>query len=365
MNDAVINPIFAEKMIGLEELTIRPTHNCDIDFLKLTYLKKLKLLSQPYTIPVFLSTDEYNILCDAGVEIEFLSEKCKNIYLDTSRKIDDILKSLNISKYDTDKEKLDKILIYVMENLEYDPVVGSGNSDSLDSFYEDGLLYAVFNKDTAICGNYSALVEAIYDRVSAPFKSIIMYSKEHEWNLVNIDGELYYVDATWLDEEKILKQIDDSYIYKDGYHNTISSVDAIKSGNTDGLEWYMNNSFETNFPYHTPSIMIPSYVILNSNVDNNKFDTILGNQVNNFETPEIEKFIIDNEVDKNIDDSNGVILDNSSYKKVSICINGKYFSITIGALVGVLAGIGFAVHVGKKKNSKKQTKQDFNTKRRK
>lgn len=334
IGNAIINPVFVEKMKGLEELSISPYRNCDIDFTKLTFLKKLTLGDEPYTVPVYFNTNEYNTLRNAGVEVEL---KDKETFLDISKKLDDIVNSLNISENSTDREKLDAVLIFVMDKLQYDPgvtaAIYSGNTDSVPvaDFYKDGLLYAVFNKDTAVCGNYSALVEAIFDRIGSPQKSLIMAGSNHAWNLMNIDGELYYVDSTWLDDEKITNEtVGETYVDDQGYeHKTIichsvSSVDAIKEGNTDKLEWYMNSDFDSEPVSHTSDIMVPEYVLADVN---------------------------------NIEDKSGVILDNSSNKKVSINVNGKTISITLGALVGVMSAIGLAVHVNKNKKKRERERK--------
>lgn len=364
LSDAVINPSFAEKMTGLEELSIRPSRNCDIDFTKLTYLKKLELGSLPYTTPIYFNTNEYNTLCTAGVEIEFGDLEDKDIYLDVSKKLDDIVSSLNISENSSDKEKLDAILIFVMENLEYDPVVSqaieNGKNPDMRSFYTNGLLDGVFNKNTAICGNYSALVEAIYDRVSPPEKSVFMYSDSHAWNLINIDGELYYVDSTWLDEESISNQIEETYIDDQGFKHTltsydyVSSIDAIKEGKTDTLEWYMNNNFDYDPVHHTSSIPFPEYVV--SQVDDkskNELEQTLEDEVNSNDDYQSEEKATVNENKK----EKKVVLEDSSNKKVNINVNGKTIGISLGVLVGVLAGAGLAVHVTKKKKREKERRR--------
>lgn len=365
LSDALINPVFADKMTGLEELSIKPSRNCDIDFTKLTYLKKLKLGSLPYTTPMYFNTNEYNTLCSAGVEVDFYDSEAKEIYLYVSKKLDSIVSSLNISENSTDKEKLDAILIYVMENLEYDPVVSQAieNGENIDfsPFYKNGLLDGIFNKDTAVCGNYSALVDAIYDRISSPEKSLIMYSPDHAWNLINIDGELYYVDSTWLDEEKISSQIEETYIDEQGFkhiltsYDHVSSIDAIKEGKTDALEWYMNSDFDYDPVHHTLSIPFPEYAV-SQVIEENKteLDQILEEEVNTNNDYHPERSM--EKENKNVEEKE-VILDDSSNRKVNINVNGKIISITLGALVGVLTGAGLAVHIIKKKKREKERKR--------
>ena len=361
LSDAIINPVFAEKMTGLEELSIKPAINCDIDFTKFTYLKKLKLGSLPYTTPVYFNTNEYNTLCNAGVEVMFGdysddASKNKDIYLDVSKKIDDIVQNLNISENSTDKEKLDAILIFVMEKLQYDSgvreAIASGNNDlnTCTSFYKNGLLDAVFTKDTAICGNYSALVDAIYDRIGSPEKSIIVNSESHSWNLINIEGELYYVDSTWLDDENISTQIVESYVDEQGIqhiltsYDHVSSIDAIKEGKTDKLEWYMNSDFDSDPAHHTLDMAFPEYVLSKGEEeDKTELNQVIESQVSVDDSSQVQQ---NNDNNK---DKKEIVLDDSSNKKVSINVNGKTIGITLGALVGVLTSAGLAVHINKKK----------------
>ena len=68
---------------------------------------------------------------------------------------------------------MNKILIYVLENCIYDPDVKNNTSDDILSFYEGGKLYGALEKDTQICGNYSALVCALCKRVNLKANYIV------------------------------------------------------------------------------------------------------------------------------------------------------------------------------------------------
>lgn len=56
-----------------------------------------------------------------------------------------------------------------------------------------------FNEGTAVCANYAALVIALAYRVD--LYSEILNSVYYAWNLVEVENQLYYVDAAWLDTD--------------------------------------------------------------------------------------------------------------------------------------------------------------------
>lgn len=352
LGDATYDPSIVENMTFLEELTINDAFNCDIDFTKLTFLKKIVFNVKPYNLAIFLNSNEYDTLIKNGVEIEF-PEGTKETYLETSKKLDDIVESLGLSEDSTEKEKFDAVLIYILENYEYDPTVqkntelGVRDDKLTSSFYKDGRLYAIFNEDTAICGNYTALFEALYDRLFPPKKSYFLYNEDHAWNLVNIGGTCYYVDSTWLDGEKITEQIEESYEEDGMLHTsisfeTISSEEAIKMGKTDDLIWYMNDDADYDREYHVPMIM-PSYMF-SQDVE----DEYVGHIEDVSSSKSSSEFVSEHEE----------VVD-SSQKKVKLNINGKVIVCSFGALVGVMSAIGLAVHVNKKKQRELKRKRQL------
>ena len=145
-----------EKLNQLEELSLGLDFlkTYDIDFNKLTGLKKLSLKNiKPYDAAIFLSTDEYHTLIDAGVEVEFSTEEDRTLYLEVSQKIDRIVEELNLSEDSTDQEKLDAVLIYVIEHLQYDEEIaentrlGTDTQTDTRKFYEQGDLYGALEMD--------------------------------------------------------------------------------------------------------------------------------------------------------------------------------------------------------------------------
>lgn len=312
----IYEPGSIELLKNIEVLGINPGMNCDIDFTKLNSINTLEIYnSRPYDIAIWLNSEEYNALKQKNINIKF-KENIEDKYLEISKKIDDIVAELNINELSSDKEKLDEILMYTLDNLKYDSEIRTANQNNVEhseltkSFYENGELYGVFEKDTQICGNYAALVEALFDRVSKPWNSYIIRSQKHAWNIVRIDGDTYYVDSTWLDglDVKLM--------------NINLSSSLIKQGLTKGMDWYMqdiNSDFikeeqennESHIPDHFPRYFEEEY---NINEYTKQYSDI---QDEKQETIEFKSYT-----------------DN-----VQINIKNKKINTQIGAIIGSLQGI--------------------------
>lgn len=140
-----------------------------------------------------------------------------------------MIKELPITKNSTEIEKLDAILIYVTNHLEYDEKINDMISQNQDiqarafSFYKEGLLYGALEKNTAICGNYASLLKALGKRLGLNIKYI--ENKIHAWNLVELNKTFYLVDPTFLDanytnvEDKIKNDKEQLKWYKENINN--------------------------------------------------------------------------------------------------------------------------------------------------
>ena len=239
---------FLEKFINLKYLSMSENFfNTCIDFTKFSKLEVLDLQNNHvYDIAMFLSNDSCkHLFGDDKVKVLYSSEDdvdlevvCNNFRLST----------FDISDSSTDREKLDEILIYVLDYLDYDPnleeVKSQGNKAFIDRYYKDGQLYGALHfppnsYGKAICGNYAALFTALANRVG--LEAYYISGVGHAFNLVNIDGKYYYTDPTWLDGK----------VYNDG-EKTISAVDAIRTGNGDKLDWYLEEPSVYHDDDHVP-----------------------------------------------------------------------------------------------------------------
>lgn len=237
LSDVILTPGSEEALNNFKKLKLS-IHNvgCDLDFTKLNTLKELDLTStKPYTMAMFLNRKEYNCLIESGVNVKFLDDNAKKAYLSALDDLDQIVASINVSNKSSEKDVVNAVLTYVCERLTYSEKVKSGEKD--EDFYENGLLDAVFNKPEQICGNYAALVEAIMDRIRPPEDSTLIRSKNHAWNIIIIDGEPYYVDATWLDDEYVVIRETENDGTSQKFHR-MDFVEASKTGyDLDEFHW--------------------------------------------------------------------------------------------------------------------------------
>lgn len=297
-----INDDFLEEFINLKYLSIsKNLFNTCIDFSKFSKLEVLDLgNNHVYDIAMFLNNDSCkHIFYDKNIKVlynsdeEFdLKEICNNFRLSVS---DFANNSFN------DREKLDFVLIQVLNYLDYDPnldkVEAQGDDAHYNRYYKEGRLYGAleFPEDSygkAICGNYAALFTALANRIG--LEAYYITGVGHAFNLVKIDGQYYYTDPTWLDGK----------VYNDG-NDIVSALDAVMSGNGDKLKWYLEDPSVYHNDSHVP-IDIPYNIPYNIQIK--EFKTkgeivgycliIGGGIVWIFGIGYISKILIDEEKDK-------------------------------------------------------------------
>jgi len=257
-----------ESLDNLEKLSINSfcqvSNTIDTDYSKLTFLKELNFdNSKPYNISIFFSSDDYKILTANGVDITSLVDGCIDKVIDINEKLDYIVQQLDIDSNDKDIDKFNKIILYILDKLDYDEEfilanldTQNGSKNLIKKFYNEGLLYGALNGDNAICGNYAALFTALAKRVG--LNSYYLCNSKHAWNLVEINGDNYYTDITWLDDETLL--ID---YYGFNYSKTLSAQDIINDNLTEYLKWYMVDPTDFTFIDQNNNHVadnIPSYV---------------------------------------------------------------------------------------------------------
>ena len=240
-----LGPNTVEQLKDVETLSFTGSKNVDIDYSKLK-IKTLDLSEcGTYNIPFILDNKTYKKLPDYGIKVKFDSEKQKQKYLDISKRLDDIVKKLDIKKTDNDKEKLDKVLIYVLSSLTYDERVDTEKDPGEDYFYKDGDLYGALERKTSICGNYAALTKALLEK--AGVETYYASSSFHAFNLVKVEGKLYCLDSTWIDGSNNIKakipvvnENNEIISYKNGTEND-KVIQEIEDGLGPNYEWYLTD----------------------------------------------------------------------------------------------------------------------------
>ena len=362
-----VEPGVIENLSALKRLSIYTDGNYDLDFSKLTFLDELSFRhEQIYTIAKDLTLDDYNTLTNNGVKIDFNEYELKKFY-EINQKLDNIIAEIGITKESTEQEKLDAILIYVLDNLEYDEEVSNAIFNNIEhrdlstSFYEEGLLYGALEKETAICGNYAALVDALARRVD--LKTYYARSNTHAWNIVDVEDTSYYVDSTWLDGEIVYKtttaeEIIDGQLCITTTHFPISSQELIKEKNTEELDWYMADptTYNDNNQYESHDVInVPTYIKLVPLQEENRFELLEDTQEykedNVVETVAVEE----QQTIENIEQSEEI--ERIDKKKFELSIGNRKWIIGGAVAVGIMSGLGGAVAISNHKKQKERERR--------
>lgn len=176
---------------GVKDLSVIGNNCNNINYKDLFFLDKIDVDvtdDSPYDTAIFFTNEDKDYLTKNGVEVT-VGNKVQEI----DKRLEEINKSIDIKETDSDREKYEKIVMYVIKKLHYPE-----NHENLSGYYEGGNLYSALEGDgEAICGNYSSLVQALCVRNNIETYTVI--SSDHVWNIVNIDNDYYYSDITNMD----------------------------------------------------------------------------------------------------------------------------------------------------------------------
>lgn len=121
----------------------------------------------------------------------------------------------------TDLEKVVAAHDWIVTNCQYDPYVG--NNDTVITannvtYGEDPKVYTsygVFVDGNAVCQGYALALKVLLDRVNIPCCYVSSKTMGHGWNMVNLGGNWYHVDATHDDPAYGVTHSDNTMIYAD------------------------------------------------------------------------------------------------------------------------------------------------------
>lgn len=321
---------YIKELKNIKRLAVDVDKQDNIDVTQMQSLEYIDFgYSGPYDVAVYLSNDKLDYLLNNGVVIESYVDGFIEQVREINNDLDNIVEMLDIKEDATDKEKIDTILVYIMENFHYDTQNSEylRNGESHDqytlSFYDEGGLYAVFNNNgNIICGNYASLFQALSNRVGIENHFVI--SSDHAWNLVCVEGNYYYIDVTFMDSQTFKWKKHDYNTNESVIHNYSSDEYLKNGGDIENFNWYMVHPDEI-VPEDTAHDVytIPQYITVQP----------------------LEEIEITNDLETPPD-----ITD----KKFKISFGSKEYIICGGVLVGILAGLGGAVLYKKEKARKER-----------
>ena len=114
---------------------------------------------------------------------------------EVTEKVEALIEELGITDNTSDYDKVKLVYDYVCENVTYD----YENLDDPDCTLKFSAYAALIHK-TAICQGYGTLMYRILNEVDVDTRFVAGFDDngvDHGWNLVEVDGSYYYIDATW------------------------------------------------------------------------------------------------------------------------------------------------------------------------
>lgn len=208
LEGSYITSIYTLKdVISLEELNLSSISNLK-SMEPITNLPKLKILN-------FSSNED---LINEKV-LDFIRknnikgtnyDESKYMYLngeELTNKLDNIINSLELDNL-SDIEKIRKITLYVVENIEYDEECGVNGNCEYNDINFNSLLKSL--SGTGVCYHYAILTNKLLNKVGIKSYLVSGYTKAglgHEWLNVYLDDKWYGLDPTWIKFEGRVAQL--------------------------------------------------------------------------------------------------------------------------------------------------------------
>lgn len=350
---------------------LSPIANSNIKELDISNTLTIQDLSPVMTLKKLRSFISLN--CEMSYTPEFYNYIAKNrIYtnieksdLEIKGKVEKISKQI-INKNMTVDEKINTIINYVVDNIEYDYGVETDEDLSME-YNEHALRYAL--EGTGCCRNYTALTTALM-QING-IEAYEIKGDNHIWNIVEIDGEFYWIDSTWLDGLEDVEILDSKYYMNDNY----LFVDHEPLTRPTSMYQNMNNVYNEE---SEPVTQIPADNTNNNNNSNNFTDTTNKNTFEESTTKNNEIEVVENleeDITTSTKEQTSNIIDNEINTTPSIELNSEKEQINenssniavstlkakkacAAAIVGIAVALGFSkvANVKKKQKEKAKTK---------
>ena len=202
-----------------------------------------------------------------------------------SIRYDDDLNKLTqelVSPYTEDIFKLRAIFIWVTDNIAYDyKLYNEGNSnagfrctgkkadcDIARAEWENATIASVLEKKMGVCSGYSRLVKKMCELAGikcevvpgyvkkSPFQIGLTLNVTHAWNAVQIDGNYYFLDATWAAGNGITNEDGDKLTgFKKDFHNYYWLTPfnkLVRNHFPENEKWVMQKEYTKEKFFNTP-----------------------------------------------------------------------------------------------------------------
>lgn len=344
----VFDSTFLQELHNVQNLALGLDGYSNFIYQDLSYLSSLELDALPYDIAMYFTNDDLEELERVGVKLSGFSI---SEVQEANNRIDEIVKSIDISENATDQEKLNAILLYVLENYQYDERIGNlvhTRDKSLDdeskAFYTEGEMTAGFENDTQICGNYAAITYTLGRRLGLDIH--MMTSSNHAWDVIKIGDYYYYTDPTWLDGEEVI--VGHQKANSGGTSITYSittAEDYLREDNQEELDsmgWYLEDPTEISDKDELES-HVPLYIPIGVELTDIP-DDIQATHFDFSTQPQQQE-----EVEAETETKQGGIQFN---------VNGKIIKIGLVAGVGILSALGIGHLVNRKLEEKRRREME-------
>ena len=156
-------------------------------------------------------------------------------------------------QYVTDYEKIKYFAAYISEKMKYNTNAANKGDPTLASYANCWNAYGALIDGNGVCEAYAEAFKLLCDKAGIPCISV--YSHDHEWNAVKLDGSWYYVDVTWIDTDNRATYQYDKWL-------AVGTTSAKKNDNASGSHTPVNTNIilsgvDLNFTY--PNISAADY----------------------------------------------------------------------------------------------------------
>ena len=218
LNFAIDNDFMSKLEIDTLK-TNNPLHT-KFTWIKNSKIKNIILDNKLYDAAVYMTNDILDYIENNNINL-ILQEGSIEDLRKINNELDDIITNYNLNSKNPNKKQKEyndfqNIVLYIINSLEYDKELSEMQRYNVNKkirgkrtseIYEKGALYnALYKQYNSICGNYSALFQALAIRCN--IESFKLSSNSHSWNLIYLNNNFYFVDTTWLDNEESRREIE-------------------------------------------------------------------------------------------------------------------------------------------------------------